>query len=596
MSITATLARGRVGRTAIGALGLVVIAIATVGCIDDEAPSTEGSAGTLAPSMTVTTTPPDPDARLTVDDAQGVGAVGDGALSLAEAIRLANGELTVERLSGDERARVSGAPGRNSADLIEFDLPGRSEVTAPEQEPSGSGYFATEPAFSALPPLVGNDGDRIDGGGVTLANGSARVIGGVGLVVSSSNVVIESLTLQRFLTGVEIAPVDERPLEGVQLRGNRIEGGGGVSVRATSTSGVVAVVRGLAIADNELSGPAEMDLAYPYFINQAISLQALTDTALRDGDGEAAMEDVAITGNVIRAFPNGIGVSAVTGAADVAGLAARLTDIRIEGNDIEMQTGSFDPAIYLWGASNTGGEIENVTVEDVSLVGNQLASNGHVVLATASEQVLGNDMRSHDIDWDGLSIMGNTMGPVDACDVGMMVASSFQEITTGSAATAIAMSDVLIEDNAITCDAGLILSPAVNFGSGAIGEGISLDDVTVRANRFEVDSFGALVAGGRVIETILGGAESSPDALVRDNTFTGLSVDANDLTSGRALLRAYGGVVAGAPGRAVGNRLLGLQVGDNRLADGAAACRVVVDEPGRHGGSARGNQVDPDPC
>ena len=70
-----------------------------------------------------------------------------------------------------------------------------------------------------------------------MANGNGRVIGGVGLIVSSSNVVIEDLTLRRFLTSVDIAPVDDRPLENIQLRGNRLEGGGGIAGRSTAKAG-----------------------------------------------------------------------------------------------------------------------------------------------------------------------------------------------------------------------------------------------------------------------------------------------------------------------------------------------------------------------
>lgn len=581
-------------RRSTSALGVLLVVGSMVSCRDGSSPAASPPPST-GQSATTTSTVAAPDAHLVVDDRRGVGRLGDPSLSVAEAIRLANGDLALGQLSDDERALVTGHPGRDSADRIEIDLPTGPEITVPEQTSPGSGYFITDEVRSALPSLVGNDGDHIDGGGAALANGNGRVIGGVGLIVSSSNVVIEDLTLRRFLTSVDIAPVDDRPLENIQLRGNRLEGGGGIAGRSTAESGAVTTVRGLVIADNELRSPVELGLTYPYVINQAISFQALTGAASPVGGGEAAVEDLEITGNVIRGFPNGLGLSAVTSAEDVGDLASRMSRVRIEGNDIEMLTGSFDPAIYLWGASNTGAAIDDVTIEDIEVVDNRLMSNGHVLLATASEQVLGNDETSADIEWDGLSIVGNTLGPVDSCGVGMMIATSFQEITTGSRAEGISLGDVRIEDNDIDCATGVILSPAVNFGSAAVGEGITLEGVLVASNRFRVDDAALLAAGGRVIETILGGAESSPDAVVRDNLFDGLTVEGNELLSGHALVWAYGGLIDGAPGRASANELRGLAIGENDVG-AAVVCRAVADESGSEGGRASDNRVDTSAC
>ena len=77
----------------------------------------------------------------------------------------------------------------------------------------------------------------------------------------------------------------------------------------------------------------------------------------------------------------------------------------------------------------------------------------------------------------------------------MMIATSFQEITTGSRAEGISLGDVRIEDNDIDCATGVILSPAVNFGSAAVGEGITLEGVLVASNRFRVDDAALLAAG-----------------------------------------------------------------------------------------------------
>ena len=79
-------------------------------------------------------------ATLAVNDTAGVGVVGDGKLSLAEAIRLANGGLTLDALSSEERAQIKGRPGSSSADRILLTL--------------GKGAQIILPAQPGLPPLT----------------------------------------------------------------------------------------------------------------------------------------------------------------------------------------------------------------------------------------------------------------------------------------------------------------------------------------------------------------------------------------------------------------------------------------------------------
>src|SRR5690606_18503101 len=119
-----------------------------------------------------------------------IGAPGDGSLSLAEAIQLANGTLSVSALSTQEAASVTGEPGGASADEITFDVPGGRVESPAQAVPEGSPWTVAE-ADTVLPALEGNDGDTITGGGVVLANGpEGGPIGGRALQVSSSEVSI----------------------------------------------------------------------------------------------------------------------------------------------------------------------------------------------------------------------------------------------------------------------------------------------------------------------------------------------------------------------------------------------------------------------
>jgi hypothetical protein len=132
-------------------------------------------------------------ATLLVNDPDAVGALGGARLSLDEAIRLANGSLGLESLSGAQRSQVHGIPGPHSRDVIKL------VVTTISSPPAG----VTKSAASAL---RGNDGDSLDGNGAYLTGSAPK---GIGLIVSSSNFSLHNLTVGGFEQDVVVDPAGQ---------------------------------------------------------------------------------------------------------------------------------------------------------------------------------------------------------------------------------------------------------------------------------------------------------------------------------------------------------------------------------------------------
>lgn len=107
-----------------------------------------------------------PGAVATVDDAQSHGTVGDAALSLDEAIRLANGTLATSSLSAQEQARVTGA-GPVTTIRVDATLTPTISVQSPLSDVLGQGMAVGRvciegvPAQGALPVLDGGSAAHV---------------------------------------------------------------------------------------------------------------------------------------------------------------------------------------------------------------------------------------------------------------------------------------------------------------------------------------------------------------------------------------------------------------------------------------------------
>src|SRR5262249_21954198 len=172
---------------------------------------------------------------ITVNSADDPGTVGDGELTLREAIRIANGTLLLSSLSDAERAQVTGMPGSSS--LIRFGIAGATPHTP-----------HTIAVTSPLPDIVKTmtiDGGEIDTGdapsngtgpielnGRRIAGPSPFVVGG--LVIRSNNCVVRELVINGFLppenSGVFINGGSSNRVEGcfigTDLSGTRPVGNG----------------------------------------------------------------------------------------------------------------------------------------------------------------------------------------------------------------------------------------------------------------------------------------------------------------------------------------------------------------------------------
>ncbi|MBM4244955.1 MAG: hypothetical protein FJ148_14260 [Deltaproteobacteria bacterium] len=173
------------------------------------------------------------DSVLIVDDPDDLGAVGDGRLSLGEAIELASGTLSLEALDRTERAAISGTPGARSADSIRF-APGLRVAV----------HRRAERVVSVLPPLIGA-GDEIDGSGATI-DGS--------LLGSEPQ---ESSTETLWITDVELATRSIAPLlvsaaTGVRVHHLTVERFPGATIVFTAPPGGAA--SGIRVFANTVDG------------------------------------------------------------------------------------------------------------------------------------------------------------------------------------------------------------------------------------------------------------------------------------------------------------------------------------------------------
>lgn len=149
------------------------------------------------------------------------GELGDGLLTLREAMRLATGRLSTGSLGAGEMAQVSGTPGAASSDVIRFDpvvFPREVPVSIRVLPPTaGPGPSPTPPpgdpvgtVRSSLPRLSTGD-DVIDGTGhrvVLEASVGALEAGGTplfdGLVIDSAGNAVRGLEIRGFKTAVAL--------------------------------------------------------------------------------------------------------------------------------------------------------------------------------------------------------------------------------------------------------------------------------------------------------------------------------------------------------------------------------------------------------
>ncbi len=527
--------------------------------------------------------------ELRVTDSHAIGAVGDDALSLVEALQIAGGLLAVAELSSAERLLISGTPGPESADTIRVALANGDRIEAPSQTiPDGPEWFPLFPS-SSLPDIVGNEGDVLEGAGYTFSNGPADgPLGGLGLVIRSSDFTIQNLVFERFAEMLSISPSDESGLQGITIRGNSFLNGGGLGLGATAANGSRSLLRGVRISNNEFLGPSEFGGRFPRNIHSAIGGVATPLSAPPDEQANR-LENLTISGNRIRGYFGAVQLMALQSFTGNSNGVMR--NIRIIGNDITIPNYAGDPAIYIWGAVTLGGMSSNALIESLEIADNEIAGSGYVVLVTGVENVSGQNLLSENHVIRDVSIHGNTIRPVNDCGIGILVMSSFTEMSSGSAldnrVEALDISANEIHD----CELGILVTPMLNWGAAGASMGNSMENVTIIENSITGARTGIIASGGTILANELG-LEDSPEATVAGNYLRGLEISRNSLGSTQEGFALYGGAAIEAPGSVTQNELVAARALSNTVPADIPLCTAAANGIVRSDATVEANTLD----
>jgi hypothetical protein len=422
--------------------------------------------------------------HLTVNDEDFLGDVGDGRLSLSEAIELASGELPVSRLSPDERAQIDGDPGAAEADQIRF-VPGLRVNVRRHEEAIGS----------ILPPLTG-DGDSIDGGGVVIDGSAMRgepqpspvqivrisdtvyetTSAAALLVVSASDVSVSGLTVVDLPAGaIVVSGAPDRSVARIRITGNLIQGSG----------------------RDGFSG-------------------GITLTAGFDAEGQT-LSDVEVSGN--RILDTSGGVVLFAGAASGSGRVARSNraeNIAIRANRIERPlTGII---AYAAQASLDAEATDNL-LEDVVIADNEVAENLDVGILTSTTQPLESGATARNAVRH-VVLSGNTIAsPADSGRLSTGLFLSGGQVFAGGTSSADRYEDLTAERNVVDGQAtGILLlgGDAERCGPGCATRGSSMAGVRLHDDVVRNAANGIVLVGGAGIEAA---------ASVEDNTLADVVVE-----------------------------------------------------------------------
>ncbi len=439
-------------------------------------------------------------ATLNVDDIDAIGQIGDDKLSLAEAIRLANGDLTPDALSDTERVHIQSVPGAASADKIVVVLPAGTILNA----------------TALLPPLTNNAGDEIDGGGAVLTDAASL---DVGLMISSSKITVHNLGFTGFVTSLAVDPqgasltdiaIIDNVLSNMKLVGLKV----GTSVNGGS-------LNGLTVTGNTFNGKP--------FTGSVVSIAA-ANPATGGRVRKATLDNVSFAHNTVRGGIEGLyvfGAAALGGAADDATTRyVSITDNVFEDNtDASLNIAGSDGAagffrhtavehvvverntisVHNWGIGMWGGEPFGAGIANDSSVSDVLISDNQLTQAEGAPNAL------------GLCIVlqaGRTDAPP-----GLARGDAIEHVQ-------ILNNSVRNCNQAITLDGG-----AVIVGGKASHNQVS--DILIDGNQLENNQIGLIARGG---EVELGAAR------VTNNIVNQMTVTENHFTGNQLAVHLIGGV------------------------------------------------------
>ena len=542
-------------------------------------------------------------AVLAVNDPNGVGAARDGKLSLSEAIRLANGTLDRRALDPRELRRVKGQPGRAVADTIRLEV---AAITLPSQPDAAPSPALRQGLSSALPAMIRNDGDAIDGNGAVVANGPRNgPISGVGLRIASSRVTVRNLVLRRFFEMIRVNAPDASGLRGVTISRSRFEDGGGIYVDAIALDGSRTSVSGITVDRNVLLGPEVFGRARPGApivggFNIPFSVIADDENDERWSplsSGTARLADIRITNNYARGFPTGGSAMAVSSQRPEEGGEAVLERLLVQGNDIEI-TG-VDPGFMVWGAVTQLGTVSMARVRDVRVLGNRFAGGTLPFYAAAGEIVFGAGA-IRNVTWDGLELSGNRFIGLGSCGIGVMLTGAFQELNTGQVMDN-RFAHVVVRDNSIeNCGTGVVVAAATFLLGTGSTSGVQMSSVEIAENTVRGAVTGILAAGALVAPSPLAPASGLPGAVASSNVLHGVRVHHNSMQASQLGIGLYGGRVQSTSASiAAANSLEKASAYANNFVGptgGAMKCDARADWTDSPAGAAVGNVITDVSC
>ena len=524
---------------------------------------------------------------ITVNDADAIGTVGDQRLSLAEAIRLANGSLALSALSDYERAQVQGLPGKASRDKVQFKVPGGA-VRFPLQIQEKPFFdFAVLSPNTLMPAVEGNEGDAFVGNGIRFTNGPDDAVdtlnnpkffvgaplGGKALSVLSSDVIFTGITFERFITTLSMQPpANSAGISDVKIVGNKFYNSGGLGFTATNAGNARSAVRHVDVSDNEFRGPAEFGENFPSKFLTAISLNA----GAAGGPGTYVIEDVDVSENVIKQYTSAVQAQALQSIFSPSS-GARMSGVHIKRNKIVMAPNS-DPAIYLWGGVSVFGDVSDIQVNDLLIQHNDIVADGFVIFVTGVESLLGGQQSKH-VEVTGVKVIGNHIKANTSCVVGVTTIVALTEQGSPGVVDS-SMNAVEVAGNRIEgCEWGAFASPVYNWGTPGTSTGNSMQSVAYRQNFVTEATNGIVVAGGALSAAAPGDASTG----VVGNELTRLTIENNFFAASDAGFTIAGGLAKGsAPGFISQNRVAAKDLSPNINARGVA-CKVennlAIDSP-----------------
>lgn len=511
--------------------------------------------------------------RLSVNDTNAVGAVGDALLSLEEAVRLANGSLSMDKLSPAERTRIAGSPGPKSRDLIE--LPATAKIRLNQDQ--------------TLSPLVGNDGDTIDGKGASLE--PEKDGKDIGLQISSSDFALRNFKGRGFATIVNV-DFGGRALRNIAFERLHLTGttfyGALLIIGAASSNGSL---HGLTIADSEFK--AEQDIKQANLVFIAAAKNPIGGTVDNVELTNLRLVRNTFTGGGLGLYLNGsMGGGRTTNA---------VTRNAVLMNNLFV--GQHDAAINLIGGLPAGGgHHTKVGLENV-------VASGNIVETPNWGFYMGNELfggwrdfapGSMTDSWlRNLVVKNNKITKIAKGSVGHCISLENGADFRGDQASNNVIENVRIIDNEISgcvetaregrqiqnLGAGIY----VNAGRASLGHDNAggaarnnvIRNIEISRNRIKDSTRGIVVNGG--YNRYAGTAPQL--SLVTGNSLTGLRITSNQLENNPTGIRVVGG--DGVESATVaGNRVDKVVIRGNRISGSAVACEAI-----ENAGSATGNTL-----